>query len=324
MIRKTVSGLVLLLFVMSIVPLALAEEERTVQDVVKEGRNALREQVSERKQELREELKEKRNEVREEVREKSREKIEQGLARGGVSEERREKVLEKVEILKSEQKKLREEYKEQRSKLKELQKSIRGCRENCSEQKGELRLRAKEHVLKMIELMEKPLEKMAAQGMDVTELQEKLAAEKEKVEQLDETVSTAEYRKIVKELRQTWVEIKKEMRLKLVAQTRAKLDNVVEKRDDALAAMDKRIETVKAAGKDSSTLEQIRQKYSEELQLLKEQHDAMEQLWQEGVLEKSLDQYKDAQEKVKESLQKTKETLREFLAVEKELTTPEG
>ena len=184
-IQRMVSAILLMVFVASIIPLALAErgsereEQRGLriqvessvsadvednsteesQGRVKNARAVLEQERKEAMRDVREQGKELKEEMRE-ARDAGKKFSTRGKA---VMKERMENLREKYINLKVEYKQKRQEYQDYRRDLKEKHKDAKECEEDsteCMDKKQELKRGVKQHLLKTVELIDRSLEKL--------------------------------------------------------------------------------------------------------------------------------------------------------------------
>ncbi len=204
-IQRMVSAILLMVFVASIIPLALAErgsereEQRELrivvenaasaeaeensterfQENIKNARAVLEQERKEAMRDVREERKELKEDFRE-AREEARAAGEKFSARGKNAvidvKERMDNLREKYIDLKVEYKQKRQEYQDHRRDLKQKHKDAKECEKDsieCREKKQELQRGVKQHLLNTMELIDRSLKKLTNQ----VEASEKLTEE---------------------------------------------------------------------------------------------------------------------------------------------------
>jgi chromosome segregation ATPase len=319
---------VLALFILSIAPMALADESsdnsritEKLKDNGKDIERELREKVKTISQD--ENLKDMRKEVREKVKtrlnelgeEDSVERIEKARARvreaKGSLEDAREHYIrakEKYELA-------QELFHHQRGKLKDLNKQAKACREDSDECRGkrtELKKGVKNHLLKTNEVITRSLEKLmnrvesstvltedqkAEAIANIELLEEDLISEKERVDALAENATNAELREAIKELKHTWQDVRKEQKRIVSLLISSKLANLSERLSHMAEKMQESIDRLSTAGADVSELEVILGEFNTNVAAMEEASGA------EGVA----------------ALKTAKEDLRKFKTKEKEL-----
>lgn len=322
-IRKSVAILVLALFMMSVVPIALAESERLN---IGEKDKAIDKdkEIKAQKETLREAFKSKITAEKELV----KDQIEQ--------------VRERMKEAKEKYEQARESYKEQKDDLKELRGRYKVCKdgdgsEKCIKARKDVSLGVKKHLEKTIELIENSLERLTTHVKDSTvftdeekqsaldsinKLQEKVTAEKDKVLALADTASAEELRNEVKELKKLWQDVSKQQKRIIAMLTSAKLENLVEKHNALVENMQKKIDGLKAKSIDTAELEEIFTDFKAATAKLVEDHQKARTFWQqaEDMSKESLQAWHDAQKVVKEDMRETRKLLREFVEKYREAT----
>ena len=292
-IRKWASMLVMAIFVLSIVPLAWAEKE----DVPKGILGITKKEIKEAKEQIKE----------------ARETGEQ----------------------------LKEQYKTQKKELKEIKEKVTKCKENtedCKKNKENWGKGVKQHLLNTNQLISDSLSRLKERVQDsnilseedkteslakIDELEAKLTAEMEKVNAMADTATKEELKAAVKELKDLWQEVRSEQRKILTNLVRGNLENLVEKHDEYSNSMEARIQELRAQGVDVSELKVLQQKFAEQMDNLKADTEAARNAWIEAKAKETFAEASNyvhqAQQKVKEGLTATKETLREFMKKYREL-----
>ncbi|PIN74044.1 hypothetical protein COV20_02955 [Candidatus Woesearchaeota archaeon CG10_big_fil_rev_8_21_14_0_10_45_16] len=319
MMQKLFAVMILALFIVSIMPAALAEEgsddEIRSETRVRVGDVEVREETRIKDGEIREKVREKVKDVREDI------------------QETREKIRE-----------VREEHREDKDRLLQLRSRVKDCgtdREECRKSKIDLRLGVRLHLVRSIEVMEKSLENLQAriENSDlsdsekegalakIAELQEKLASQKAELEALagQEDVDPAVLREKIKELKDTWKEIQKEQR-KLVARlVHSKLGDLDDKHHGLLRSMDARIDSLEKQGVDVSELVAIMARFEAHVAEVDAQYAAAKEAWQAAEdKDEALDAWKAAQLELRASMKESQSILREFVAKFTELKKSVG
>ena len=163
-------------------------------------------------------------------------------------------------------------------------------------------------------------EEEKTQALDsITKLEEKLTAEKLRVETLAENATAEEIRAMSKELKDTWTEVRREQRWIITQLINSRQDNLVEKHTEYYNAMQMRIDSLKKQNVETNALEQLAAKFKEQVDELKADHQTMEELWKQVKDRESLIEVHEAQQEVRDDIVAAKTTLREFLSKYKEL-----
>lgn len=317
-LTKLWAVLVLAVFVLSIIPVALADNEagkvdNNVDKIV--GEDKLVKDVEETVKESKE--------AKELDKEKLKEKVSDAKDKATAIHE--EKLKELKDKLLERRHKIAEDMKEKVSERRELVQQYKTEKKVAS---------AKAYLLRTTELMSLTLEKLQdrvenskamteeekTQALDsITKLEEKLTAEKLRVETLAENATAEEIRAITKELKDTWTEVRREQRWIITQLINSRQDNLVEKHTEYYNAMQMRIDSLKKQNVETSALEQLAAKFKEQVDELKADYQAMEELWKQVKDRESLTEVHEAQREVREDIVAAKTTLREFLSKYKEL-----
>lgn len=355
MIRKTVAVLVLALFILSVAPMALAKTELDIEGKMNakgkvafleaEGEAEVDGEVSaESESEGKKSINDASKEEFKERRELLKAKIE---AEKEFTKEQIEQMRERMKAAKEKYEQARERYEEQKDDLKGLRDRFHGCEEGddsdeCTQVRQKVSVGVKNHLTKTTELIEKSLERLTEHVNDSTVLtaeekqsaldsinvlETKLTAEKERVMAMAETASAEELRSEVKNLKQLWQDVSKQQKRIIAMMTSSKMENLVDKHADLEESMQKRIDAAKEKGIDTTELEALLARFKTAVAKLEADQASARNFWQqaENMNKESLEQWRDAQEVVKDDLKKTREILREFvkLYAELEMSTAE-
>ncbi len=306
---KVLALMILTVFMLSIVPLALAENE---------------DKQSGEKQGVGKDLKDKLEQKKAEIKEKTQE----------IRENRMEWVKEKSD-------KIKEMYEFKKQELEQLKEKQSACggkdkknTTDCQDKKLELKKGVKQHLLKTIDLIDDSYLRMtqkisASTGLtaeqkqtlldQVTALEEKLTEQKAKVEAMADNATNVEFKEAIKELKNAWQDTRKMQHRLMASLINARMENIVEKHDEFYNAMNARIAALEQKGVDTTELEALAEKFKQQTEQLKADQTAAEDAWIAAIDKDKLDAAKEATEKVKEDLKQTRETLREFLEKFREL-----
>lgn len=253
--------------------------------------------------------------------------------------ERMEQAREKFEDAKEKYVQARERFIENKQSLVMLTEKIRACKddaEKCPKLKQELRKGIRQHLLKTSDLIERSLDRLVSKVESsimsneekgqtlalITELEAELTAKKEAVEALkEEAVTNDELKVAIKELKKTWIKIRKEQRAILAGLMNSRLENVVEdKLSEMSAALGEKISEVQELGADTAELERLQAEFLAKVEETQQyQAEAQEKYQQFRNGEADIETWKQAQEQVRQALKESKEILREFLKEYKEI-----
>ncbi len=331
-LKKFLALGVLLVFVLSIVPVAFAETgERdsnvSIQEDVEDQEEVAEQNTSEKVVDGNlERDSEKVRDRSESNKEKVKEKIKK-------AEERIKEARDKYQEVKERRQKAVDDLKEQNNELKELNEKSKKCKDEsevCKDSKKSLKKGVQKHLVKTNEVIAKSLEKIAnrieASKLSDEEKQTLLAeleskkteivALQEKASALNENSTKQDYQDAIKELKQKWQEVKKVEQKAISLLISSKMQNLVEKVSSEYSnRLQAKVDELKAKNIDTSALSTLVEKYNQEADVLKQlQTDAKSKL-----LSGDLAGYKELQPKIKEALNQLKKDLREFMAKYREL-----
>ncbi len=291
---------------------------------IKKIKSAVINQLREKRQNVKEDLKEKRKLTKEQVKAKP-------LPGQKIKElnQRIKDAREKYQALKDKREEAIENFKEHKKEFDQVRRKAKECvngeNEECAKVKKNLKKGVRQHLIKTSDVIAKSLEKtinrvesavvlsaeekeqllaeLEADKAELAELQEKVAA-------LAEEASAEELKEAIKDLKKKWQELKKVQQKAIAYLISSKTENVVEKVSTNFPEkMQAKIDRLAEAGVDVSELEEILEKYNGQVETLKQSHEEAK----EKLVSGDLTGYKEAQRQVKENLQETKVTLREFM-----------
>ncbi len=365
LLRKTAAAAILI-FILSIVPAALAERgnaNRVELDVrgsvnldgsVTENETPDAEVKSE--DTVRVEIKEKvlgteeksrlRINMNDEVKEeksgdsKDRLRIEQESevkTRLKMSRVNKERAQENYERAKERYLKARNRFKEHKENLLEFQNQAHQCRAkedsekkgSCREEKNMLKRGVKEHLLKMVEVMLKSIEKLshrveAAEKVDdadttaalqtLAELKLQVEEQTVKIEALSVNSTAVEIRTTMKDLKDLWKEIRQQERRIIALLVNAKVDTLLEKEKGLLRSMEARITAAERAGEDTTELQAIKARFAALRTDLETKYNVAKEKWQNADnKEEALTEWRKSLQEIKEGMKDLQQILREFV-----------
>lgn len=345
--QKLSATLVLSLFILSILPAGLADQESNVEvkldaEADVESDTADAEVKSETKVEAEENETEVKSEVKDgEVEVKTR--MKNGLLKREVKREVKilKNARERLEEAKEHFKEAKEKQREHREKVLELHKLVKRCnpeKQDCAALKLELRMGVKNHLLKSVQVVERSLEKLTKTVEKMEDLSEEekefalgliadfeaeLNAQKAKIDSFTSETSQEEIRAAIKDLKELNQKVHKLQRRLVGLLVNAKLHVLVEKQAELHAGMQARIDALAEAGADVSELEAILAEFDAKVEELKQDYETAKQKWMEAKTAGDFDQFnrelRAAQHDVRKDLQEIKKILRDFLHKYKEL-----
>src|SRR3989344_3163645 len=316
-IKQKISALlVLALFMLSILPAGLADEnivEVSLDTEVKldsetevktetENESSTTEVEAETEAEAETEVK---------VKEKDSQKRETKVIRKEVKEVRKnlEQAREKLQEAKERYQEAKEKQREHREKVLELHQKIKRCNsetEDCANLKVELRLGVKNHLLKSVQVVERSLEKLTKTVEKMEDLSEEekayalelvanldaeLEVQKAKIEGFTNETTQEEIRATIKDLKELNQKVHQLQRRLVGLLVNAKLSVLVEKQADLHVSMQTRIDTAAEAGADVTELEAILAKFDAKVTELKQDYETAKQKWMEAKNAEDFDQF---------------------------------
>ena len=252
-------------------------------------------------------------------------------------------VRRHAEFVKEEQIKARNAVKLQKERLTELKTKLKGCKETntCVEKKIEIKENVIVHLKKTVEMIKKSLdrfeEKTEASTLlsneekesileKITDLRTRLAVEETKIANNLKGATAAEVREEIKILKNLWDKIKKEQKWIVLKLTDSKLGSVVDKHAEYYNGMKMRIENLADQGIDVSELKHMADKFWDKAKQLKTDYAVAKEAWKEVKEDPSrenLEKAKKAQRKVRIGIKDTKTALKEFIKLYKVLANQE-
>ena len=251
-----------------------------------------------------------------------------------------EEKREEYRRFKEKHREAREDFEEHRQELQERKRMAKECAEEsdeCHQKKDELKRGVKQHLVKTIEVIDRSLEKLTnrvedsealsaaeqAQALSaIAALEVQLTTQKQQVEALltAEGTTNAQLRTAIQDLKHLWQDVRKEQRWIVAQLIRSKLDKVVEKHADYETTMQAKIAELQSAGKDTTALQAIYDRYVSEVEELNHLQAEAELKWSATAGDsEQLRAWKQAQEAVREQVKETKQVLREFMSAYRQL-----
>ena len=238
--------------------------------------------------------------------------------------------------IKERSKEAKGKYREHKQELREIRKAARDCTEDCGDEKAALRKGAKEHLLRTLNVMDRPLEKYTNRvdsAKHLTDAQKEIAhaaaadiqqnidAARATVEALSEDATAEEFKAATKEVKDVWKDIRQKFKVMVGALSLTKSANVIDKQQEAYEGMDAKIAELAGAGVDTTSLEALQETYETQLDTLRAKQTAADDAWQAGVAAGEMSDYRAAQKEVYSSAKESHQTLREFMKLYREVST---
>lgn len=341
--------LVLSLFLLSVIPMGLADEENSLvnvevdaeADVDSDAADA--EVKTESKTEV--ETEENDSEVDEEIKtELKNGSLKKGMKINKEVKELRaglQKAQERLEEAKEKYKEAMENQRENRQKVLDLSKEVKRCsseKKDCATLKADLKTGVKNHLLKSVQVVEHSLEKLTKtvekiEGLSeeekgyalglIADLNAELDAQKAKINAFTPETSQEEIRAAIKDLKELNQKVHKMQRRLVGLLVNSKLYVLVQKHAEIRTGMQARIDALAATGADVSELEATLAEFDAKVEELKQDYETAKQKWMEAKDAEDFDQFnrdlREAQHEVRKDLQEIKEILRKFLKEHQEI-----
>ena len=242
---------------------------------------------------------------------------------------------ERLRLLKTKHLEAKEKFQEQKQNVLRIRDRVKACQEDseeCQKNKKDLKVGVKNHLVKTSDLILRSLEKLVDQIENaknltdeekeealakVTSMEEELTAKKTELEALGGDVTAEEIRAGIKELKELWNRIRKEQRWIVTQLINNKMGNVVDKHDQFYNAMEMRISSLEEKGvseADLADVKRIADKFKEAVENLKADQEEAEAAWADAKSDpEALELAKEKQKVVREDMKETKDLLREFV-----------
>ena len=252
---------------------------------------------------------------------------------------------ERLQMLKEKHLEAKEHFQKQKKNVLEIRDRVRGCQEDseeCKIAKKDLKVGVKNHLVKTSELILRSLEKLVDRienannltedekqaALDkVAALEDELTAKKDQLAALGEDVTAEELRAGIKELKELWNKIRKEQRWIVTQLINNKMGNIVDKHDEFYNAMEMRISNLEekgAAEEDLANLRTIASDFKDAVEQLKADKEEADAAWVNAKSNpEALELAKEKQRIVREDMKETKDLLRKFV-VEYNKVRPKG
>ena len=338
--KKIMGILMLMVFIVSMVPLALAEEtnenlentlEETASNIVDTAigaATAIKESVDEPEERA------DRMRQAKAAKDKTVKTIKQ--AKENFEESRR-----RYNVARGKFQQAHEVFKENKGKLDTLRERAKCVGDNteCREHKGKLKSGVKDHLIKKLDVIMSSLERLESKIEDVekisnedktealatiAELKTDLELLQEKTAVMADDASGEDLRASIKEINEAWRVIKKGQKTILAGLMNSRMDNLVEKHNEYINGMELRIDDLREKGEDVAQLERIKDAFAQHVENLVSDHNEAKQVWQEVKAgEAELTEWKEAQKLVRKDMSDSKKLLREFMSEYKNLKNPD-
>ena len=277
-LRKLAALVVMALFVLSIVPLALAGKDQS--GLSREGQNQENGDAN-----VAEDGEAASDDNVPAERESRRERMDSLREEGKKLKDRVAHAREEFEKVKDQYKEKKHEFEQKKEELKQLNEHAKACKddsEDCKAKKVDLKRGVKQHLIKTVELIDRSLEKLtnrveSSKVLDdaqkeqalssIAALEEQLTAKKEEIQALADDAPKEELKAKIKELKSLWQDVRKEQRriiADLISHKQESIGNVYAKFGDRVEAqLNKLAEQGADVSKAQELLAQYRAKVDE-------------------------------------------------------------
>ena len=131
---------------------------------------------------------------------------------------------------------------------------------------------------------------------------------------MTENSSAQEIKSEIKELKETWKEVRKEQQRLIVLSTNAKVETLLEKHHGLVRSMEARIAAATKAGADTSDLVAIEARFETHITALEEKYKAAKEKWQQSDhTETARKEWQLALQEIRKGMKQSQEILREFM-----------
>ena len=345
-IKKLISVAVFILFLLSVLPSGLAAEadgaESSERKVLRAEALENVARVQEQAEKLREkavsrlEQAEKRTERAEEQvaerAEKAKERLDDLQEKAA---ERREAAQEKLAAAKERYQEAKERFDEQKQRVSELKENFQRCKkvnetanvsDECKRAEDTLKEGAQKHLLNILTVMGRTLERLEERVSNTTGIaEEDRAAALESIAALQQRVAdqraavengTVSQKEAVKAAKELWSEIKREQKAIIALLVQDKSASLLEKHRGLERSMETRIASIERAGGDATELQAILERFRVQMTELEEAHADAKARWQlarGSEKREAWEAWRAAQKEFRAGLQESREILREFV-----------
>ncbi len=234
----------------------------------------------------------------------------------------------------------KEKYQEHKSNLLQIRENVKDCKEDgeCEIIKKNLRVGVKNHLEKTGDVILRSLDKLKSQVEDsvamtddekeealgnLAEKEESLVALMDEIKSMSEDATAEELREAIKKLKTQWNDIKKEQKWIITQLINNRLSNVVDKHEEYYNAMEMRYSALEEKGaseEDLTDLKEIMDQFKAEVAELNDEQEEATEAWKNAKSStEALEKAKSEQQDVREQMKVTKEVLREFTAKFREI-----
>lgn len=247
--------------------------------------------------------------------------------------EHRERIKERAEEIREKYRERAEKYREFKERYEKEREEYMKMREKARDLRGEKFEHAKRFVwaggnmgiayLERLRLYVETAPRISNESREeiLAQIDEYTSLLEEKVNKVNESTTPEELREAVKELRDTWMEVKKGIKGIVGQIVAAKLETVIDRAELVESRLEEKIVALQQAGVDTTKLEEILSDYSEKIDLAEEKIEQAKEKFKEAGSAEDMDRLiaeghsllRDATRYLKEAFKDVKEFVKELM-----------
>lgn len=310
--KKIIAAIILALFVISVVPMALAEEVNENEDQ--------QDQIEDRPLQERHQRTKARIAAQREQLITDKQELQQR------AKTLRQNTQERIKQMRVTYKDAKEHYQTARTRFNEhkqdlhaLRERLQNCEEDCEQIKQDLRNGASTHLLKALDVMEQNTQRLEAklveQDLDtatLSEIKQNIQTQQDALENLGEENQASQLKDIAKQTRLIHKDLKQVHRIVVAQLLHQKITTVIDKHAAISDRMQAKIDKIGG----SAELEEIKEKFDQQVAQITDMHQESADLFSEVQSGKEAhDLWHAAHLEVRKELKASKQYLREFMQV---------
>ncbi len=348
--KKLISVVVFILFLLSVLPSGLAAEadgaESSERKVLRAEALENVARAQERAEEFRVKAAARLEQVEKQAEEQLAERAEKATVRAEKAKERiadlqekaaerREAAQEKLATAKERYHEAKERFDEQKQRVSELKNKFQRCTkanetanvsDGCKTAEDTLKEGAQKHLLNILIVMDRTLERVEERVLNTTGIaDEDRAAALESIAGLQQRVAdqraavengTISQKEAVKAAKELWNDIKREQKAIVALLVQDKSAHLVEKHRGLERSMEARIASIERAGGDATELQEILERFRTQTAELEEAYADAKARWQlarGSEKHEAWEAWRAAQKEFRDGLKESREILREFV-----------
>ncbi|MBD3361400.1 hypothetical protein GF358_01260 [Candidatus Woesearchaeota archaeon] len=330
--KKILSLLVMAIFLISLVPAALAagNGNGNSAEPTKYQVGGEREEFISQAEQKRQELKEKRVKA---ITGRTRERVEVATKRMGLLrkfQENKQDLRQVVQKAVQRREQAIENYKKSRQKIEQMKNKLQQCKGktkiDCTEARKQARKHSQDFLFnaadRALALVEKTRERIENSDMseedkadalaDLEERAAEIASARETIDAIGENPSKDEIKEATKVLRESWTKANKEIKQKAAKNAAGKIGGTLVKIERLNAKLERTVEQLKSRGLDTTPIETMMQQFENKIQEAKDKHAEAEQKFSQGKANEAAQKIREAHSKVKEAHMLLKDVVRKI------------